>query len=198
MWPGTSYDPTIPTQESVLGFAPGKRISSIEHMQRYMRTLADAAPERVVLREYARSWEGRSLIYLVIGSADNIAQLDAYDAGIQALGDPRVTNQAAAESLIATLPSSVWLSYGVHGNEISSMDAAMVTAYHLLAAKNDPVVDKILDNTLVFLDPAQNPDRPMHDMSKTTTRQWALKIPTTVSAPNITNPADRAREPLSV
>jgi hypothetical protein len=158
MWPGTSYDPTIPTQESVLGFAPGKRISSIEHMQRYMRSLADAAPERVVLREYARSWEGRSLIYLVIGSADNIAQLDEYDAGIKALGDPRVTNQAAAESLIATLPSSVWLSYGVHGNEISSMDAAMMTAYHLLAAKNDPVVDKILDNTLVFLDPAQNPD----------------------------------------
>ena len=36
---------------------------------------------------------------------------------------------------MAGLPAVVWLGYGVHGNEISSPDAALLTAYHLLAAR---------------------------------------------------------------
>ncbi len=52
----------------------------------------------------------------------------------------------------------LWLAYGVHGNEISSNDAAMMTAYHLLASRNDKLVDEILANVVLILDPAQNPD----------------------------------------
>ena len=56
------------------------------------------------------------------------------------------------------LPAIVWLSYGVHGNEISSPDAALLTAYHLLAARGDKMVDEILAHVLVLIDPSQNPD----------------------------------------
>src|SRR5690606_10018188 len=63
-----------------------------------------------------------------------------------------------ADALIAALPGIAWLAYGVHGDEISSSDAAMMTAYHLLAARDDRVVEAILANTLVILDPIQNPD----------------------------------------
>ena len=45
-----------------------------------------------------------------------------------------------------------WLAYGVHGNEISSTDAAMMTAYHLLAAEDDVTVRAIIDNTVVVLE----------------------------------------------
>jgi len=38
---------------------------------------------------------------------------------------------------MAGLPAVVWLGYGVHGNELSSSDAALLTAYHLLAARDD-------------------------------------------------------------
>ncbi len=34
----------------------------------------------------------------------------------------------------------------------------MITAYHLIAAQGDPVVDKILKNDILLLDPSQNPD----------------------------------------
>ena len=34
--------------------------------------------------------------------------------------------------------------HGVHGNEISSADAALVEAYHLLAAQGDADVDAVL------------------------------------------------------
>jgi hypothetical protein len=52
----------------------------------------------------------------------------------------------------------VWLAYGVHGNEISSPDAALMTAYHLLAARNDKMISSILAKEVIVIDPLQNPD----------------------------------------
>ena len=48
--------------------------------------------------------------------------------------------------------------HGVHGNEISSADAALVEAYHLLASQGDAGVDAVLRDALVLIDPMQNPD----------------------------------------
>ncbi|MEL7488461.1 MAG: M14 family metallopeptidase [Pseudomonadota bacterium] len=61
-------------------------------------------------------------------------------------------------AIIARTPAVVWLGYSVHGDEISTTDAALTLAYHLLAAENDTVVDTILENTIVLIDPVQNPD----------------------------------------
>ena len=48
--------------------------------------------------------------------------------------------------------------HAVHGNEISSVDAALLEAYHLLAAQDDPQVTQILREALVLIDPLENPD----------------------------------------
>src|SRR3970282_1707503 len=45
-----------------------------------------------------------------------------------------------------------------HGTEISSPDAALAEAYHLLAAQGDASVDRILRESIVVIDPMQNPD----------------------------------------
>jgi hypothetical protein len=37
------------------------------------------------------------------------------------------------EQIIDNAPAIVWLAYSVHGNEICPTEAAMLTAYHLLA-----------------------------------------------------------------
>ena len=63
-----------------------------------------------------------------------------------------------AADIIADQPAITWLSYGVHGNEISSTDAAMLTAYHLLASRGDDRVADIMQDTVVIIDPMQNPD----------------------------------------
>ncbi len=157
-WPGTAYDEQVPTLENVVGHKNGERITRPGDVITYFDALAEFAPDRIKVFEYARTWENRPLIYAVIGSPENIARLDAVKDGMRALSDPRVTDEAAAAQLVDLLPGSTWIAYGVHGNEISSTDAAMVTAYHLLAAQGDATVDKILENTLVFLDPMQNPD----------------------------------------
>ncbi len=66
--------------------------------------------------------------------------------------------RSEADRLVASLPVVVWLMHAVHGNEISSSDAALAEAYHLLAAVNDPVADEIARNALVLIDPLENPD----------------------------------------
>ncbi len=156
-WPSAKYDPAIPTFRGVLGYEPGERISSPDQLVAYLRALEAASP-RIRTFEYGQSWEGRKLIYAAIGSEANLRRLDDVKAGMQRLADPRKTPQTDAKKLIADLPAVVWLAYGVHGNEISSPEAAVLAAYHLIAARGDDVVDGILNNTVVLIQPMQNPD----------------------------------------
>ena len=157
-WPDAQYDPAIPTVEAVLGYAPGERITWHRDVIRYFEALAVAAPDRMMITEYARSWENRELILAVVSAPGNIANLDAIKSNMQRLADPRITEGDVAVQIIESQAAVTWLSYGVHGNEISSTDAAMLTAYHLLASQDDARVADIMANTVVVIDPMQNPD----------------------------------------
>lgn len=154
LWPGTTYDPAIPTLKTVVGHEHGEAISTPADVIRYLEALATAAPDRVRLVHYATSWEGRPLHYLVVGSAARLARLDEVKRGLQTLA----SGAADADRLVADLPVVVWLIHGVHGNEISSSDAALAEAYHLLAARGNADVDVTLRDALVIIDPMQNPD----------------------------------------
>ena len=156
-WPDAKYQQDIPTMSDVLGYSPGARISWSHSARAYFDALQLARPDQVLVEGFGRSWEGRELFYVALGSAENIARIDSIKAGMQTLLDPKTTSQEV-DSLIASMPAVTWLAYGVHGNEISSTDAAMMTAYHLLAAEDDVTVRAIIDNTVVVLVPIQNPD----------------------------------------
>ncbi|MEM9209829.1 MAG: M14 family zinc carboxypeptidase, partial [Pseudomonadota bacterium] len=157
-WPNADYDPEVPTFERVLGYGPGERITWSHNVRRYFDALADYAPDQVRVVDYATSWEGRGLYYVVIASAENLANLDMVKANMQRLRDPRVTSATEAAGIIETQPAVTWLSYSVHGNEISTSESAMLSAYHLLAARNDDRIPEILAETVVVIDPVQNPD----------------------------------------
>lgn len=157
-WPGATYDPSVPTHKKVLGYEPGDHVSSHAQIMQYMDALAAANPNRMKVWEYAKTWEGRKLIYAAIGSEANIKRLPQIQADIKRLADPRKTSDADAKRIMANLPALVWLAYGVHGNEISSPDAALMTAYHLLASRNDKMIDDIMAKTVVMIVPLQNPD----------------------------------------
>jgi Zinc carboxypeptidase len=158
LWPGATHDSRIPTLKAVTGHDIGQEISTPEEIAIYLKALADAAPDRTRLVEYARTFEGRPLHVLVIGSPARMAHLDELKARLGRLADPRTLESGEVDRLVAELPVVVWLMHAVHGNEISSSDAGLAEAYHLLAATNDPVVDSILRETLVLIDPLENPD----------------------------------------
>jgi hypothetical protein len=152
------YDDAVPSLLSEYGYEFGAEITPPAEAVDYLYTLAEASPDRMRVVEYARSWEGRPLVYAVIARPETMERLDTIQSGLQQLADPAGMNAADRDRLIADLPAVVWLSYGVHGDEISSTDAGLRMAYHLLAARGDDVVDTILDNTIVIIDPSQNPD----------------------------------------
>ncbi len=157
-WPGAQYDPAIPTIEKVLGFAPGEKHATHADIGKYFEALATAAPSRLKIFEYGKTWEGRRLFYAAVSSEANIRKLDEIKAGMKKLSDPRMTGGAAATPLIESMPAVISLAYGVHGNEISSPDAAMMTAYHLLASRNDKLTADMMANVVLLIDPLQNPD----------------------------------------
>ncbi|MEP3422988.1 MAG: M14 family metallopeptidase [Erythrobacter sp.] len=144
------FDPSIPTLTQTVGHAPGDRITSTDEADRYARALVDAAPDRIRMVKYAESWEGRPLHYLILTSPDNMARIDAIQADLANISAGRASNGDA-------LPVT-WLAYGVHGNEIASTDAALMMAYHLIAARGDARVDQMMRESIVVLDPMQNPD----------------------------------------
>lgn len=181
-WPNAEYDPAIPTFEDVLGYKPGERITWHANAIRYFEALASAAPKRVSIAPYASSWEDRDLIYVVVTSAENMARIDDIKAGMQQLSDPRQTSRSQAREIIKNQPAVTWLSYGIHGNEISSTEAAMLTAYHLLASRGDPRVADIMRETVVVIDPMQNPDGRDRFIHHYETSEGLLPDPDRISA----------------
>lgn len=156
--PGVRHDPGIPTLEEVVGHDFHEAITHPDQVTTYLEALAAAAHDRTRLIEYARSWEGRPLHLLVIGTAERMARLEALKSDLRRLAHPDDLTGPEAERLLAELPVTVALLHSIHGNEISGAGAAMAEAYHLLAATDDPLVDRILAESLVLIDPSQNPD----------------------------------------
>ena len=70
-----SYDPSIPTPKEVLGYEVGEWHVRHDQLVEYMYAVA-AASDRVTISEYARSYENRKLLSLIITSPENHAKLD--------------------------------------------------------------------------------------------------------------------------
>ena len=154
---GIDADPKIPTLKQVVGHDWGRDISSHMDVERYLKALAGAAPDRAALVLYGRSWEGRALYYLILSSPENIRRREEIRANNLRLADPRITPAEKVLSMVAQAPAIVWLAFGVHGNETSSTEAALLTAYDLLADRRRET-QEMLSRVLLILDPLQNPD----------------------------------------
>ena len=123
----------IPPLQDVLDRGWADDVASHAEIERYLRALAEAAPDRARLVQYGESYEGRAMYYLVISSAENMARLEAIRTDNLRLADSLATPAEEADEISARLPGLVWMAYCIHGNETSGSDAALVTAYHLLA-----------------------------------------------------------------
>src|SRR5262245_11165165 len=113
-------DESIPTLREVIGHTWAEDVSSHAEIERYLQTLAAAAPDRTRLNSYTKSYEGRSLYTLVISSPENLERIDEIRTNNLKLADPRETAADQAKQIALEAPAVVWLAYGVHGNETSS------------------------------------------------------------------------------
>ncbi len=145
----------VPAPADVLGYELGERFTDHGAILRYIDALIAAAPERTRLEQYGETVEGRPLVQLVIGRADYLDRLDQILATNAELTRLETTVERARQ-IAAGNPAVVYFSYGVHGNESSSSEAALYTAWDLL--RGAPEVAGVLDSVIVIIDPAVNPD----------------------------------------
>ncbi len=150
-------DPGIPVIKDVLGYDWAAQITSHVAMEQYLRALVAAAPDRSRLVPYGTSYEGRRLYYLIVTSPENFQRLERLRTDNLKLSDPRGTTLTEAAQMIPDMPAVIWLAASVHGNELSSTEAALLTAYHLLADRR-PETRELLQHLIVLIDPLQNPD----------------------------------------
>jgi hypothetical protein len=163
------YDPAIPTPEAVLGHEVGRFVARPDLIAAYAEML-DAASDRVSAEVVGRTHEQRPILALVITAPENHARLEDLRARHLRQSDP------AAPPPAGELPVVTWLSFGVHPDEVSVHDAALLTMYHL-AAGTSAAAQRRLKESIVVLMPLLNPDgagRGVQWMS-----QHASKVPVT-------------------
>lgn len=148
--PEVSYNESVTTPAEYLGNELGEEYTFHHQVMGYLEVLASET-DRMTFHTYGTTYEGRALKYAVITSSGNQGRIDEIREA-----NHRLAFQPDAD-LSDDMPVVVWMSYNVHGNEASSSEAAMQTAYYLAAAENAET-GEWLENSVVILDPMINPD----------------------------------------
>ena len=153
-----SFMGVVPDPESVLGFPIGvdEEVSAADS-NTYLQAVA-AASDRVREALVGQSVDGRPIRYAVVGHPGNITVggLEAIRQANLEIRDPE-TRRGRADELARTTPAFAWMTGNVHGSEESGADAALQLLYEL-ADRDDCVVERILDELVIFVIPVQNPD----------------------------------------
>ncbi len=131
-------------------------LHKVDEVYGYMEALAGSSP-RVNFGYLGETEEGRRLALVQVGSEANLARLDEIKAGMAALADPRGTDEAEAQRLIAELPAIYAFYAGLHSPETGPPEMVMEMAYRL-AVSDDPMIRKIRDEVVVFIVPVAEPD----------------------------------------
>jgi hypothetical protein len=144
---GTQYKADITTPSQALGASVGEWHVRHDQIANYMQVLASQS-DRVSLVETGRTHENRPLYLLAFSSPENQQNLAAIQTKhIRNLGQSTDKND----------PLVIWMGYSVHGDEPSGSNAALLIAYYL-AAGQDELIDELLNDNIVLLDPSINPD----------------------------------------
>ncbi len=155
LFPGATFDPAVPDLEEFAGIRPAGRPLRPEEVVAYFTRLAEVSPLAEV-RTYARTHEGRPLVYLAVSDPGTMADLDGFLARHAARLDPRQGGTPDASGLDG-VKAVAWLAYGIHGDELSSTDAAAALAYRLVAG-TDEESRGLREKLVILIDPCENPD----------------------------------------
>jgi hypothetical protein len=174
LFPWSELDPQIPTLVDTVGVVPGARPIRHAELMHYLTVLAEASP-RARLIEYSRTHEGRALVYFAVSDAQTVARLDQFKEDHARVMDPRDRPAAQDAALLATDKAVAWMAYGIHGDELSSVDAAAALAYWLVAGEDERATT-LRSELVILIDPIQNPDGRERSLAQTSS--FAHAIPT--------------------
>lgn len=143
-----TYDESVPAFETRAGYEIGERPVRYGDMIAYLSEIADGS-DRISVETIGYSHERRPILTFIVTSPDNHANLET----IRQTHLDRLAGRAAADAA----PMVLWINYGVHGAETSSMDAAIPLLYHF-AAGQGPSIDAQLNDAVMIFTVVFNPD----------------------------------------
>lgn len=150
-FPNKKFNPSIPTPEQFLGHAIGDYQTRYDRLVAYLYEL-DRLSERVQVKVIGETYEKRPHLVVLFSSPANMAKLPELQNEHLKLTDPN-----AAMPDVAKMPVFVQLGANVHGNETSGGEAMILAAYYF-AACEDADAKKMLDESVVLIEPVLNPD----------------------------------------
>jgi hypothetical protein len=145
------FNKEIPSPEEFLDYAIGDYHTRHDLVVAYMTKLAELS-DNATIKVYGKTNENRQLINLTISSLENLNNIEKLKEK-----HLKVVSEKIDVKDFSDLPIFINLGYNVHGNEPSSTEAALLTAYVLLASEN-PKVKEYLKESIIFIDPVINPD----------------------------------------
>ena len=149
------FDENIKSPEEFLGYPIGEMQTRHDLIVSYMEYLSNVS-DKAQIMHYGETYEKRKLVILAISSSDKILELDKIRENHISYLNPEHPNYLE-ESKPEDLPVIINLAYSVHGNEPSTSEAALLTAYTLIGSKSDEI-SKYLSESVILIDPTLNPD----------------------------------------
>lgn len=147
---GVTFDPAIPSPEQFLGYSVGDWHTRHDRIVSYFQELARVSP-KAHFQIIGYTNERRPQVVLTITSPENYARIEDIRKEHLKLTDP------SQPVNISSMPVIITHGYNVHGNEPSSSEAAMLTAYYLIAAQGAEA-ERTLKEAVIHIDPNYNPD----------------------------------------
>ena len=142
-----NFDSSIPTPEQFLGYAIGEQHTRHDRIVAYLKEL-DRLSDKVSFEIIGETFEHRAQVVAIFSSPENHKNLE------------QIRLQHLSNQLNGTnnkVPLVIHLAYNVHGNEPSSSEAALLTAYYLTASQSEET-KQWLNNMIITMDPVINPD----------------------------------------
>ncbi len=149
-FPVGNFDSTIPSPEQFFGYPIGEWHTRHENIVSYFKELARVST-KAHFQIIGYTNEHRAQVILTITSAENYNKIEDIRKEHLKLKDP------SASVDISKMPVVIMHGYNVHGNEPSSSEAAMLTAYYLVASQGEEIT-KTLKESVILIDPNYNPD----------------------------------------
>lgn len=173
-----SFDEQIPTPAEFLGYEIGTHYTRHDRIVAYFEKLAEVS-DKATFQVIGNTYEHRPQVVLTITSPENHSNLETIRKN-----HLRVLDLSQPGLDPGTDPAVVALNYSVHGDETSSGEAALLTAWYLVAEQGAET-QRFLDEAVVLIDPAQNPD------GRDRAAGWHNGYK---SFPPVADPADREHE----
>ncbi len=157
IFPEHIYDTEIPTPSEFLGYDLGAYNTTYLQMFQYFQELGRKS-NRILFKTFGQSWERRPLYYALISTQANLTKLEEIKKSCARLANPTLLkSNDDAETIIETMPAVVFLNFGNDGNETASFESSIHMAYQLVAA-TDPETKDLLNELIIIIIPAMNPD----------------------------------------